>query len=95
LIADFGLKATSFSIVSLQIDNDMQKMLLAKQEAQAYITSRKLTAESAFNVASETIRALKAQNIPLSPQQQNALVADLLFMICDPTRPQINFYQTL
>jgi hypothetical protein len=71
----------------------MQKLLLAKQEAQSYITGRKKTAESAFQIAKETVEALSAKNIVLTDQQRNALIADLLYMICDSESSRLDFYR--
>lgn len=93
LIEDVGLRVVSFKIMSIAIDTNMQKLLLAKQEAQAYITGRKKTAESAFQIAKETVEALSAQNILLTEQQRNALVSDLLYMICDPDSSRLDFYR--
>lgn len=93
MIKDFSLRAGSFTIISIGIEEKMQKLLLAKQEAQAYITGRKEIAESAFKIAQETLSSLNAQNIQLSEKERNALIINLTFMICDPAKPKLNFYE--
>jgi regulator of protease activity HflC (stomatin/prohibitin superfamily) len=93
LIEDVGLRILAFKIISIAVDDDMQRLLLAKQQAQAYITGRKKTAESAFQIAKETVEAFSAQNIALTDQQKNALISDILYMICDHKSSKLDFYR--
>lgn len=89
-----GVRVTSFVISTIRVDENMQKLLLAKQEAESYIRGRKQIAEGAVGIAAETLEHLKRNGVQLTQVETAALVADLTKIICQPEDMSLQFFKS-
>jgi hypothetical protein len=106
-VSSIGLQINNFRITGVKIDQHMQKLLLAKQEAQAFVNGRKTIALGATSIIESTLTKLKEQRIQLTQQEKNALAVNLTYMIChgnkvsleyiqgDPTAEEMNAFVTI
>jgi SPFH domain/Band 7 family protein len=92
-VSFMGIQINSFKVTSLQIDRRLQKDLLAKQEAQAYINGKEAIAQGAASILKETLDKLHKDNIQLSSAEKNALVVDLIYMIIQNDDVKVRFIE--
>lgn len=93
LVENVGVEVTSFRFLQINYDEDVQKLILAKQEAIAYINGRKKIANGAVGIVEETLMHLKKQGIKLNEKQSRALVTDLIYMISNQDDLSLRYYQ--
>lgn len=82
-INDAGWCVTSFRITGIGISDNMQKLTLARQIAQSYVTGKKTIAEGAMGIVEKTVISLRKRGLELTEQERDALVTDLIYMICN------------
>ncbi len=92
-VTPIGIQINSFKITGIAVSSKMQKLLLARQEAEAYITGRRTIAQGAVSVLSETLKNLQKEDIKLSPSERNALIVDLIYMIIQSDDVKIRFIE--
>ena len=93
LVSCVGIKIKSFRITAVKVDDNIQKLLLAEQEAQAYVTGKRTIAEGATSIVKLTMDNLKKKDIQLSKEDTDALVVNLTYAIIDNENLSISHYQ--
>lgn len=82
-VKPIGIQINYFKFISIQFEKDMEKILLAQQQAEAYIRGRKAIAEGAIGIIEETIKSLEQKNIILNREETAALTSHLITIICN------------
>ncbi len=93
MIKYVGVKIESFGIINIGFEEKMEKLLLARQEAQAEVMARTAIAEGTTGIIQETISRLNALGIKLSPDEQNKLAINLTLMLVNHGHTTLNLYQ--
>jgi membrane protease subunit (stomatin/prohibitin family) len=88
-----GVKINSFKITAVKIDQNMQKIMLAKQEAKAFVKGRKTIAKGAISTLGLSIEQLEESGIKLTQEQKNALALDMTYMICQTDQISLEYIQ--
>lgn len=89
-----GIQINRCRITAVKIDQNMQKIMYAEQEAQAFITGRKTIAKGAISTLKHTIGKLEQDTgIILTQQQKNALGLDLTYMLFQADRSNVEYIQ--
>lgn len=83
MLRNTGWEVTSILLTGIGISENLEKLTLARQIAQSYVTGKKAVAEGAMGIVEKTVLALRAQNIELTDRERDALLTDLLYMICN------------
>lgn len=87
-----GVKIESFRIVSVGYPENMQKLLLAKSEAQAQVTARRTIAEGTSGIIRETLQRLDKMGIKLSEADKNRLAQNLTLLMVNHGHTTINIF---
>lgn len=82
-IRDSGWMVNSFTITGIGVSDNIQKLTLARQIAQTYVTGKKTIADGAMGILEKTVKSLRKQGIELTDQERDALLTELLYMICN------------
>lgn len=88
-----GIKIESFRIINVGFDPRMEKLLLARQEAQAEVTARTAIAEGTTGILQETLGRLKALGIELGDEERNKFATNLTLMLVNHGHTTINLFQ--
>jgi regulator of protease activity HflC (stomatin/prohibitin superfamily) len=92
-ISSINVEVKSVRITSVKVDEKMQKLLLAKQEAIAYINGRKTIVKGVGSILESTLQNLQKQEIQLTQQEINSLAVDLTYMISQSSDVSLQFLQ--
>lgn len=93
LVAPTGIQINYFRFVRVSYEQEMEKLLLAKQEAEAYIRGREAVAKSSMDIVEETLKSLQEKGIELNDEDKNSLVMHLIFMMCNEKELLLNITQ--
>lgn len=93
LVSFVGVHVEFFRINNVCFEKSMEKMLLARQEAQAEVTARTTIAEGAAGIVQETLKRLMALGIKLSVAESNRLATNLTLMIVNHGHTTINLFE--
>lgn len=93
LVKPFGIQINYFRLKTIEFDQEMEKLLLAKQEAEAYIKGRNAIAKSAIGIVEDTLASLNERGIELSDENKRSLVTHLIFMITHQSDMDFNIFQ--
>jgi SPFH domain / Band 7 family len=92
-MVDFaGVKIETFRLISVGYPKEMEKLLLARQEAQAQVTARKTIAEGSAGIIGETLSRLKALGIKLSEADQSRFAQNLTLLMVNHGHTTINIF---
>lgn len=93
VLVDFvGVKIDSFRLINVSFDPKMEKLLLARQEAQAEVTARTAIAEGTTGIIKETLTRLKALGIQLSAAEQNKFATNLTMILVNHGHTSLNLF---
>lgn len=92
MVSFAGIKIETFRLISVGYPEKMEKLLLARQEAQAQVTARKTIAEGTTGIIAETISRLKALGIELSDQDKNHFAQTLTLVMVNHGHTTINIF---
>merc|ERR1712187_107359 len=73
-----GLNIASFEITDLAYPKEIAGLMLVKQHAEATLAARRIIAEGAVKIASETLRLLEEDGITVNGTERSELVRSLL-----------------
>jgi regulator of protease activity HflC (stomatin/prohibitin superfamily) len=93
LMVDFtGVKIETFRLISVGYPEKMEKLLLARQEAQAQVIARKTIAEGTSGIIEETLTRLKTLGIRLTESEQNRFATNLTLLLVNHGHTTINIF---
>jgi regulator of protease activity HflC (stomatin/prohibitin superfamily) len=93
-MVDFvGVKIQSFRLINVGIQQHMEKLLLAKQEAQAEVTARTAIAEGAAGIVKETLVRLGQLSIALSDAEKSRFARDLTLILVNHGQTTLNLIE--
>jgi len=87
-----GVKIESFRLINVSYDPRMEKLLLAKQEAQAEVTARTAIAEGTTGIIHETLNRLKALGIELTSEELNKFATNLTMILVNHGHTSLNIF---
>ena len=87
-----GVKIEFFRLFGVGYDPKMEKLLLARQEAQAEVDARKTIAEGTTGIVHETVEKLAIDGINLSPYEKNRLATNLTMMLVNHGHTSLNIF---
>lgn len=93
MVQMMGVKIESFRIINVGVEPRMEKLLLARQEAEAEVTARTAIAEGTTGIIHETISRLNALGIRLSDEEQSKFATNLTLMLVNHGHTTLNLYQ--
>lgn len=79
-----GLQIVRLQLGSVRYAASMEKAILAKQEANSYITARRAIAEGAVGIIGAILQERGQQGHELPPRDQRALATNLIYTIISP-----------
>lgn len=88
-----GIKIESFRLINVSIEASMEKLLLARQEAQAEVNARKAIAEGTTGILQETLTRLNALGIELQESERNRFATNLTLMLVNHGNTTLNLFQ--
>ncbi len=92
-MVDFaGVKIETFRLISVGYPEKMEKLLLARQEAQAQVIARKTIAEGTSGILQETLSRLKVLGINLNKAEQNRFATNLTLLLVNHGHTTINIF---
>lgn len=93
LTKNSGVEICSFTITSVGYEKTMEKLLLARQEAQAQVDAKNTLAHGISSVVVETIKELEENgNIKMTQEQKVATTTNLLYLLTNHGNTQLNLF---
>lgn len=81
LLVSTGVKILNIQLCDLNYAPEIAQSMMIKQQAQLYIDSRKLIAESTMGIIADINAKLKDMDINMKNEEKNKLVSNLLMVI--------------
>jgi regulator of protease activity HflC (stomatin/prohibitin superfamily) len=92
LVDHVGVKVETFRLISVRYPERMDKLLLARQEAQSQVTARRTIAEGTAGILEETLHRLKVLGIELSEKERNRFATNLTMLLVNHGHTTINIF---
>jgi SPFH domain/Band 7 family protein len=93
VMVDFvGVNIESFRLINVSFDPKMEKLLLARQEAQAEVNARTAIAEGTTGIIKETLSRLKVMGIHLTPEETNKFATNLTMILVNHGHTSLNIF---
>ncbi|MFO0880953.1 MAG: SPFH domain-containing protein [Gemmataceae bacterium] len=88
-----AVEAAGIRVVNVQLNDltyapEIAQAMLMRQQAMALIDARKTIVEGAVAIVGDAVERLRAAGLEVSAPQKEALIANLLVVICSGERPQ-------
>lgn len=87
-VAPAGVQILSVRLNDLTYAPEIAQAMLMRQQAMALIDARKTIVEGAVEIVRDAVERLDKAGMKLSPQEHDALVSNLLVVICSGDRAQ-------
>lgn len=94
MVAPIGIKIERFSLFSVGIQEKMEKLLLARQEAHAEVIARTTIAEGSAGILEEILKHFKVLGINLSETQRNNLATNLTLLLVNHGHTTLNIFES-
>lgn len=82
-IGKAGWYVTQFNVSGIGVSDNIEKLTLARQIAQTYVTGKRTIAKGAMGILESTLISLRQRGFELTDHERDALLADLVYMICN------------
>lgn len=83
-----GIRVVNVQLNDLTYAPEIAQAMLMRQQAMALIDARKTIVEGAVAIVGDAVDRLKEAGLDVSPQQREALIANLLVVLCSGDRAQ-------
>jgi hypothetical protein len=93
LINRVGIIVDSFRLTGISVAQHMEKLLLARQEAQAELIARKTIADGSAGIIQELIRNYQTLGIKLSDEELNRFATDLTLILVNHGHTTLNLFE--
>jgi hypothetical protein len=93
LITRVGIVVDSFRLTGITVAHNMEKLLLARQEAQAELTARKTIADGSAGIIQELVNNYRALGINLSDEELNRFAMDLTLILVNHGHTTLNIFE--
>jgi regulator of protease activity HflC (stomatin/prohibitin superfamily) len=87
-VAPAGIRVLGVRLNDLTYAPEIAQAMLMRQQAMALIDARKTIVEGAVLIVGDALERLKATGLEVSPGQRDALVSNLLVVLCSGERAQ-------
>lgn len=86
------MKVLNFQFTDIGYDENMAKVLLASQQAQADLNSRKILSEGVASIALLTIEKLEEGGVKFSEEKKAEAAATLLYIFAQRKEGNLNLF---
>ena len=83
-----GIRVLSVRLNDLTYAPEIAQAMLMRQQAQALIDARKMIVDGAVAIVHDAVEKLRAAGLDLSSNQREALISNLLIVLCSGERAQ-------
>jgi regulator of protease activity HflC (stomatin/prohibitin superfamily) len=83
-----GIKVLGLRLNDLTYAPEIAQAMLMRQQALALIDARKVIVEGAVSLVKDAIERLRVAGLEVKPEQQQALISNLLVVLCSGERAQ-------
>jgi regulator of protease activity HflC (stomatin/prohibitin superfamily) len=87
-VAPAGIQVLTVRLNDLTYAPEIAQAMLMRQQAMALIDARKMIVEGAVEIVRDAVAKLQAANLEVNPSERDALVSNLLVVLCSGERPQ-------
>jgi regulator of protease activity HflC (stomatin/prohibitin superfamily) len=92
LVGLAGITIESFRLINVGYDPKMEKLLLARQEAQAEVTARVTIAEGTSGIIEETLSRLRTLGLTLTEAERNKFATNLTLLLVNHGHTTLNIF---
>ena len=83
-----GIEVIDVKLNDLTYAPEIAQAMLMRQQALALVDARKMIVEGGVEIVKDAVERLRASDLEISPEQREALISNLLVVICSGERAQ-------
>jgi len=93
LVGRVGITIESFMLTAISVEKHMEKLLLARQEAQAELIARKTIADGSAGIMKELVQNYKTLGMELSKEELNRFATQLTLILVNHGHTTLNLFE--